>query len=247
MQLLLAKRAALRPFAAAREQAARPSQHRIRHVTRAQGTAEVEDKKVSPLQKGGTLSGAQAFGKDASAAVKAAAAGVSGTFMQIEDGKFVDDRWKDGTWELSQFKGKDGETDWDLVIDAEIARRKLLEGTPIPSVNEDPVNFDTGMIPWWAWVRRFHLPVAEKANGRAAMIGYVLALFVDQLSGAGLLDQQNSFLGKVALHIVVFGVLFVQSSKDLQKYKDLLDEATNYDAQWNATWKGVDRPSETQQ
>jgi hypothetical protein len=44
------------------------------------------------------------------------------------------------------------------VIDAEMARRALLEVSPIPSVNEDPVNFDTAEIPWWAWVRRFHLP-----------------------------------------------------------------------------------------
>jgi hypothetical protein len=72
------------------------------------------------------------------------------------------------------------------------------------------VLFDTAEIPWWAWVRRFHLPEvsakravaaavawlsrlatrsvslqAEKLNGRAAMMGYVLALFVDQLTGEG--------------------------------------------------------------
>ena len=34
------------------------------------------------------------------------------------------------------------------VIDAEMARRKMLEDTPIASLNEDPVNFDTGMVPW---------------------------------------------------------------------------------------------------
>lgn len=44
------------------------------------------------------------------------------------------------------------------VIDAEMARRKLLEDSPIPSTNEDPVFFDTAQIPWWAWVKRFHLP-----------------------------------------------------------------------------------------
>ncbi len=48
---------------------------------------------------------------------------------------------------------------------------------------------------------------AEKANGRAAMIGYVLAYFVDSWTGAGLYDQQNSFLGKLALHLVVFAIL----------------------------------------
>lgn len=40
----------------------------------------------------------------------------------------------------------------------EMARRKLLEDSPIPSTNEEPVLFDTSEIPWWAWVRRFHLP-----------------------------------------------------------------------------------------
>ena len=49
--------------------------------------------------------------------------------------------------------------------------------------------FDTAEIPWWAWVRRFHLPEAEKLNGRAAMVGYVLALFVDQLTGESQLGQ----------------------------------------------------------
>lgn len=35
--------------------------------------------------------------------------------MQIKDGKFVDDRWVNGRWVLSNFVGKDGETDWDKV------------------------------------------------------------------------------------------------------------------------------------
>lgn len=49
---------------------------------------------------------------------------------------------------------------WRLwqVIDAEIVRRQLLEEVPIPSTNEEPVLFDTAEIPWWAWIRRFHLP-----------------------------------------------------------------------------------------
>lgn len=38
---------------------------------------------------------------------------------------------------------------------------------------------------------------AEKLNGRAAMMGYVLAGGVDLLTGAGLVDQQESFFGKV--------------------------------------------------
>jgi hypothetical protein len=54
-------------------------------------------------------------------------------------------------------------------------------------------------------------------------------------AGAGLLDQQNSFLGKVALHVVVFALLLFRTSTDVAKYKNLFDEATYYDKQWNAT------------
>lgn len=76
------------------------------------------------------------------------------------------------------------------------------------------------------------------------MMGYVLALFVDSLSGAGLIEQQESFLGKLALHVCVFAILLVRTTTDLDKYKGLIDEATFYDKQWNATWDGVRRPSE---
>jgi hypothetical protein len=31
------------------------------------------------------------------------------------------------------------------------------------------------------------------------------------------------------------------------KYKNLIDEATFYDSQWNAAWVGVQRPSEKEQ
>lgn len=210
-------------------------------------------RKPGPLQRGGTLSGAAAAGKDASDKFKAMAAGESaaapGALLQITaDGKFRDPRWAGGRWTLSHpaFKAASGETDWDRVIDAEMARRKLLEDRPIPSTNEEPVLFDTGEIPWWAWVRRFHLPEAEKLNGRAAMLGYVLAILVDKLTGAGLIDQQESFLGKLALHVCVFGVLLVRTTGDWDKYKNLVDEATFYDKQWAATWEGQERPSESE-
>jgi hypothetical protein len=32
-----------------------------------------------------------------------------------ENGRFRDDRWIDGRWDLSQFAGPDGNTDWDKV------------------------------------------------------------------------------------------------------------------------------------
>jgi len=212
--------------------------------------APEQKKKPSPLEKGGTKSGAEAAGKDANPLAKAKVQGVpveQKTVMQIVDGRFKDDRWIDGRWDLSQFAGADGNTDWDRVIDAEIARRKLLEANPIACMNEDPVNFDTSEIPWWAWVKRFHLPEAEKLNGRAAMVGYFLAIFVDKFTGHGLLDQQNSFLGLLALHITVFGILAIRQNSDLDNLRNLFDEATFYDRQWNATWDNVKRPSENQE
>ena len=60
---------------------------------------------------------------------------------------------------------------------------------------------------------------AEKLNGRAAMLGYVLAYVVDSLTGAGIADQQNSFLGKLALHVCVFGVLLFRTSAASNTFK----------------------------
>ena len=54
--------------------------------------------------------------QDAGAAAKAALAGAAGNFLQVKDGRFIDDRWVGGRWDLSQFpKDKNGETDWDTV------------------------------------------------------------------------------------------------------------------------------------
>ena len=58
--------------------------------------------------------------------------------------------------------------------------------------------------------------------------------------------RQESFLGKLVLHITVFAILAIRSSSDLDKFKNLLDEATFYDRQWAASWDGVKRPSETE-
>lgn len=47
----------------------------------------------------------------------------------------------------------------------EARRRKWLQDNPESSSNEDPVVFDTSIIPWWAWIKRYHLPEAELLNG----------------------------------------------------------------------------------
>jgi len=209
---------------------------------KAEAAAAVKARKPSPLEAGGSLKNGKTEGP---AAITKKASKVK-HICQIEDGKFSDYRWVDGTWNFAEFSDGKGSTDWDAVIDAEMQRRKLLEDTPIDSIYGAPVNFDTQSIPWWAWVRRFHLPEAEKLNGRAAMVGYAMAWFVDSLSGAGLVDQQNSFLGKLLLHVAVFGILIFRTNDVIPKFKNLFDEATFYDKQWKATWEGQKRPSETE-
>eukprot|EP00897_Mesotaenium_endlicherianum_P002418 jgi/Mesen1/2203/ME000152S01298 len=193
-------------------------------------------RKPSPLQRGGTLSGAKAEGKDPGAAAL-------GKAKAVEGEKFSDARWKEGTWDITQFTS-DNKVNWDAVIDAEVSRRKWLEENPESSTNEDPVLFDTSIVPWWAWVRRFHLPEAEKLNGRAAMIGYAAGWVVDSVTGAGLVDQTNSFFGKLLIVATVVGVLLVRKTDDVVNIKNLADEATFYDKQWQATWKDSPPPSE---
>lgn len=48
------------------------------------------------------------------------------------------------------------------------------------------------------------------------MVGYFLALGVDKLTGAGLVDQQSSFLGLLSLHVVVFAVLLFPTIDRIQ-------------------------------
>lgn len=198
----------------------------------------LQERKASPLQKGGTLEGDKALGKDPAAATKAKNLG-----SDLSEA-FADARWVNGTWDISQFSGADGNTDWDAVIDAEMERRRILEANPSPSSLKDKVLFDTSIIPWWAWVKRFHLPEAEKMNGRAAMVGYFSALVIDGLTGTGIWDQQNSGFGKLLLNVTVIAILVIRNTKDIKKFQGLFDEATFYDEQWNASWEGVERPEE---
>lgn len=57
-----------------------------------------------------------------------------------------------------------------LIPFPEVRRRKWLEDNPESSSNDDPVVFDTSIIPWWAWIKRFHLPEAELLNGLFASL-----------------------------------------------------------------------------
>jgi len=169
---------------------------------------------------------------------------MTGAIFAGEQSQWKDPRWKNGNWDLDMFKNAAGEVDWDAVIDAEVVHRKMLEDNP--AVYDEDGLFDTSIVPWQVWMRRFHLPEAEKANGRAAMVGYAFAYLIDAAGGAGLVDLHNSFLGKTAIFATILFVTLVRSLKDIDNLKDLAAEATFYDKQGNASWEGVDRPSESQ-
>ena len=176
------------------------------------------ERKAGPLSRGGTLAGSRALGVVPSDAALAAA-GMSMGMMMQPGGKFTDPRWIDGNWDMNLFKDASGEVNWDAVIDAEATRRRYLEAFPEVSTLEDEVKFDTNMVPWWAWVRRFHLPEAEKINGRAAMLGFASSYLVDALTHAGVVAQTDSFFGKIFMWTVFFGCAFVRNVKDLDGYK----------------------------
>lgn len=61
---------------------------------------------------------------------------------------FDDSRWVEGCWDFDQFKGANGEVDWNEVVDAEVRRRKILELFPAACDDKVPVTFDLSMIPW---------------------------------------------------------------------------------------------------
>ncbi|GLT49107.1 hypothetical protein SLA2020_226870 [Shorea laevis] len=158
------------------------------------------------------------------------------TASELKGVSTFDPKWVEGTWDLQQFK-KEGKIDWDAVIDAEARRRKWLENNPESTSNDDPVLFDTSIIPWWVWMKRFHLPEAELLNGRAAMIGFLMAYLVDSLTGVGLVDQMSNFFCKTLLFVAVVGVLLIRRIKDIENLKKLIEETTFYDKQWQATWQ----------
>ena len=73
--------------------------------------------------------------------------------------------------------------------------------------------------------------------GRAAMIGFFMAYFVDSLTGVGLVDQMSNFFCKTLLFIAVAGVLLIRKNEDIENLKKLWEETTFYDKQWQATWQ----------
>ncbi|KAK9291579.1 hypothetical protein L1049_019528 [Liquidambar formosana] len=160
----------------------------------------------------------------------------SGTDAEPFVPKFKDERWKNGTWDLNMFV-KSGKMDWDGVIVAEARRRKFLELYPEAATNQEPVLFRSSIIPWWAWLMRSHLPEAELLNGRAAMVGFFMAYFVDALTGLDVVGQTGNFICKVGLFVTVIGIILLRRTQDFDNLRKLADEATFYDKQWQASWQ----------
>jgi len=212
----------------------------VRCAATVESTEEAKKRQAAvALEGGGNLKGDKANGKDAGPAA------LKGLATELTTDRFYDKRWKGGRWDYSQFAGKDGETDWDAVIDAEVRRRRILEDRP-EATTDEMVVFDTSEIPWTAWVKRFHLPAAESVNGRAAMIGFFAAYMIDLVFGVSIVDQCNSFLGHCAMGITFAGIMAFRRVEDLENLKEIAKEATFYDKQWAATWENAERPSETE-
>ncbi|KAI8540240.1 hypothetical protein RHMOL_Rhmol09G0247200 [Rhododendron molle] len=140
---------------------------------------------------------------------------------------FDDERWKNGTWDLNVFV-KDGRMDWDGVIVADVA------------TTQDPVVFRSSIIPWWAWIMHSHLPEAELLNGRAAMVGFFAAYFVDVLTRLDMVGQTGNFICKAGLFFTVVGIILFWRKEDLENIQKLAEEATCYDQQWQASWQDQD-------
>ncbi|WCJ36401.1 Light-harvesting complex-like protein 3 isotype 1 chloroplastic [Euphorbia peplus] len=150
--------------------------------------------------------------------------------------KFMDERWKKGTWDLNMFV-KAGKMNWDSLIEAEAKRRKFLEMYPGVSTNEEPVLFRSSIIPWWAWLKKSYLPQAELLNGRAAMVGFFMSYCVDALTGLDMVGQNGNLVCKVGLFATVISIIVFRRTEDLMNLKNLGDEATLYDKQWQSSWQ----------
>ncbi|KAD5961519.1 hypothetical protein E3N88_12992 [Mikania micrantha] len=153
--------------------------------------------------------------------------------------RFIDERWKQGNWDLNMFV-KSGKMDWDAMIVAEARRRKFLEIYPEEATNQEPVLFRSSIIPWWAWITHSHLPEAELLNGRAAMIGFFMAYLVDVLTGLDVVGQSGNFICKIGLFMAVIGIVIFRQKESLKNLKNLVEEATFYDKQWQASWQDQD-------
>lgn len=69
------------------------------------------------------------------------------------------------------------------------------------------------------------------------MIGFFMAYVVDVLTGLDVVGQSGNFICKIGLFTAVIGVVVFRQSESLNNLKNLADEATFYDKQWQASWQ----------
>ncbi|KAG5533647.1 hypothetical protein RHGRI_027734 [Rhododendron griersonianum] len=156
---------------------------------------------------------------------------------------FDDERWKNGTWDLNVFQKETIPLILCftvLCVFVEARRRKFLELYPDVATTQDPVVFRSSIIPWWAWIMHSHLPEAELLNGRAAMVGFFAAYFVDVLTRLDMVGQTGNFICKAGLFFTVVGIILFRRKEDLENIQKLAEEATFYDQQWQASWQDQD-------
>jgi hypothetical protein len=144
-------------------------------------------------------------------------------------------------------------------------RRKWLEGYPEATTTDDAVVSDTSIIlPWWAWMKRFHLPEAENLNGQSqapsichsvqplvrrqthfcvqvqtqfSLSIYVYMQVVLPWSASSWFDGCGACWPNGQLFLQNVAVLLVRKNEDLGSLKKVIDESTFYDKQWQATWQ----------
>ena len=73
--------------------------------------------------------------------------------------------------------------------------------------------------------------------GRAAMVGFFMAYLVDALTGLDVVGQTGNFICKARLFVTVVSVILLRRTKDFENLKNLANEATFYDKQWQASWQ----------
>lgn len=60
---------------------------------------------------------------------------------------------------------------------------------------------------------------------------------VDALTGIGIVGQSGNFICKTALFLTVIGVLLFRQSEDVENLRNIAEEATFYDKQWQSSWQ----------
>ncbi|MFS7956434.1 hypothetical protein Hanom_Chr07g00654581 [Helianthus anomalus] len=72
------------------------------------------------------------------------------------------------------------------------------------------------------------------------MIGFFMAYLVDALTGLDVVGQSGNFICKIGLFMTVIGVVVFRQTESLKDLRNLADEATFYDKQWQASWQDQD-------